>query len=185
MVWLVAAQALGHMVGLRLWGRVVDSHGGRPALSISLSCLAALGLAWAFVPHDLVALRIWALGFYFVFGFLLGGYMMGRTWNLISVVPPMYQTDAFTAANIANFTSGALGSLVGGLIFHQLTKVESALWGIEPTVIYLVAVQLLLLASWRAKHQLRHVAPQRSARELMTAVWRRVVARLSGVGRED
>lgn len=177
LVWLVTAQAVGHLMGLPLWGKMVDKHGGRSALSLTLPVVALMGLAWLFAPRGGLPLAVWALAFYAIFGFLEGGYMMGRTWTMVSVVPEVYQSDAFTVVNLCTFPAAGIGSLLGGIIFEPLTRCTWSIGGFNLPVLYLTFVQVALLACWWTKHRLSLVIPQTSARQLVAGFWRRVVAR--------
>jgi len=44
-VWMGSVAALGQLISLTRWGRLVDTHGPRSTLSITLLCKTALGLA--------------------------------------------------------------------------------------------------------------------------------------------
>ena len=46
-VWMTPVQALGYVAGLHGWGRMVDRHGSRGPLTITLLLQAAMAPAWA------------------------------------------------------------------------------------------------------------------------------------------
>ena len=52
-VWMTPVQAMGYMAGLHGWGRMVDRHGSRSVLTITLILQAAMAPAWLFLPSGL------------------------------------------------------------------------------------------------------------------------------------
>jgi len=176
-IWVSTVQALGHMLGLRLWGGMVDRHGGRSTLGITMAGQSLMGLAWLawlVMPTDTAVLVAWAIGFYLVRGFFQGGLMMGRTWVALGAVPTAYQTAGFTLINMTGAVSSAAGSLIGGVAF------DAVLGGAdEPNLhdgaIYLAAVQMALLGCWWFKARLIGFDKQVSARELMANLVRRML----------
>ncbi len=183
-IWVATAQALGHMLGLRLWGGMVDRHGGRSTLSITLAAQATLGLAWLawlVIPADPMMLIAWAVGFYLLRGFFQGGMMMGRTWVALNVVPAIYQTAGFTLINLTSAICAAVGSLIGGVAFQYLLRSGAAQPNLHAGAIYLGVVQMSLLGTWWFKTRLIGFDKQIPARQLMLTVLRRI---LSGWARD-
>ena len=50
-VWMMPVQALGYVAGLHGWGRMVDRHGSRGPLTITLLLQAAMAPAWLFPAY--------------------------------------------------------------------------------------------------------------------------------------
>ena len=59
-VWMTPVQALGYVAGLHGWGRMVDRHGSRGPLTITLLLQAAMAPAWFFLPTGLPWIALWA-----------------------------------------------------------------------------------------------------------------------------
>ena len=70
--------ALGYMAGLHAWCHLVDRHGPRAPLSITLTLQALLALAWLVLPVSPLHIALWASAVYFVWGALEGGQQMGQ-----------------------------------------------------------------------------------------------------------
>jgi MFS family permease len=185
-VLMGAAAAVGHVAGLQLWARSVDTHGGRPALSMTLVGVALQGLAWLALPTvpagatHLVAiwpLLAWSGGFYLLWGFFRGGFLMGRTHFLLEAVPHQFQTDGFTLVRLAEAAGGGLGALLGGLAFQALTAHPVTWLGLDGRVLYLAAAQLAMLLVWPAKSRLAGHAQQTTAREYLATAWQLLLRR--------
>jgi hypothetical protein len=185
-VLMGAAAAVGHVIGLGLWARSVDTHGGRPALGLTLVGVAIQGLAWLAIPTvpsgatGLLAiwkLLVWAMGFYLLWGFFRGGFLMGRTQFLLDAIPHRFQADGFTLISLAEAAGGALGAFLGGLIFNWLTVHPVSLAGIDGRALYLAAVQLAMVAVWPAKKGLTGHAEQTPAREFLANAWQLLLRR--------
>jgi len=185
-VLMGAATAVGHVAGLQMWARSVDTHGGRPALSLTLAGVALLGLAWLAVPtvsggatglSAIWPLLAWSLAFYLFWGFFRGGFLMGRTQFLLDAIPQRYQTDGFAMIQLAQACGGALGALLGGLVFNWLTVHNTSLFGIDGRALYLAVAQLAMILVWPAKTRLAGHAQQTTARSYLAAAWQHLLRR--------
>jgi hypothetical protein len=177
-VWMDAIAAIGNVAGLQMWARTVDRHGARPALSITVAGLSVLGLAWVLMPSGLALLATWGVTFYLLWGFLQGGFLMGRTPALLEAIPVRYQADGFALINLGVAAGGATGSFLGGAIFDWLTRNPVTLWGLDGRAIYMAAAQLLLLALWPVKTRLADHDKQTAARRLVVTAWQKTVRKL-------
>jgi len=175
-VWLGAISALGNVFGLRWWGRLVDEHGGRPAITITVLPQAALGIAWLFLPNSGSPLLYWAGGFYLIWGALEGGLLMGQTSAMMSAIPNNYQAEAFAFVSYAGAVSAMLGGLLGGVFFQHATNHSGGLWGIDSRQLYLAGTQILFLGSWWASTRLPGYAEQTPVRKLVKKVLDRIPA---------
>ncbi len=185
-VLMGAAAAVGHVIGLGLWARSVDTHGGRPALGVTIVGVAFQGLAWLAIPAvtpgatGLLAiwpLLVWSLGFYLLWGFFRGGFLMGRTQFLLDAIPHRFQADGFAIISLAEAGGGAMGAFGGGLIFNWLTVHPLHLAGIDGRALYLAAAQLAMVAVWPAKKGLTGHAEQTPAREFLANAWQLLLRR--------
>lgn len=173
--WLSAIAAIGHMLSLRLWAYLVDHHGGRPASSLCIVLGALAGLAWLALPHGGGwLLYVWATVFYFAWGILDGGAMMGRTWSMMRSVPKAYQADGFTLVMIAQAAGAALGALAGGAIFDELTRRTaggSTLAGLDIRAVYLCLAQLAMLIGYLASRRLVNYDKQTPTKDILKKAW--------------
>ena len=177
-VWMDAVVAMGNVAGVNMWARIVDRHGGRPAISITVIGMSLLGFGWLAMPSGLAALAAWGAIYYVLWGFLQGGFLMGRTPVMLEAIPVRYQADGFALINFAVAAGGAAGSFAGGAAFEWLTRNTVSLWGLDGQAIYMAAAQLLLLALWPAKSRLADHDKQTSARHLVVTAWRKTLHRL-------
>jgi len=178
-VWMSALVAVGNVSGVRWWGRFVSRHNFRAAITIALIGESALGLAWLVFPGRGTALQLWAVGFYLLWGFLEGGYLMGWTRAMLSSVPSNNQANGFTLATVICSTVGALAGLLGGMVFRRLA--ESSIWGLSGWVVYLCLAQLMFLAAWRMSSRLESYDGQVPAGRLMGEAWIRATRPLARV----
>jgi len=169
--------AVGHLSGLRLWARMVDRHGGRSVLTFSLFGTSLLGLSWLGLPREATYAMVWGVGFFLLWGFFEGGIMMGRSTAMLSAVPAVYQSNGLTLAMITWATGGALGSLVGGAVFQWIAAMRASVAGIDAKLLYLAGVQVLMLLSWLPSRRLHGHVHQTPTRQLMAAVWQRMIDR--------
>ena len=166
-VWMTAVGALGNVCGLHAWGRLVDRHGSRPLLTITLVAEAVLGLAWLGLPGGVLWSTAWAVGLYLAWGALEGGNQMGQSRAMMDAVPAGLQAEGFTLAMYVSALGGVCGGLAGGLVFLGLGAYELSGW--EPRLVYLAGVQLALLGLWGLSTLLAGYRDQTSVR----ALWRR------------
>jgi len=171
-VWMTSIMALGNMSGLVWWGRLVDAHGSRPALTISLVLGAALGLAWLGLPADPFWIAVWAAAVYFVWGVLEGGLQMGSSQAMIAAVPERYQAEGFAIAIYASAVGGVLGGLAGGAAFQAAGGLAIA--GFDLQLLYLAIAQLGMLITWLLSRHLSGHARQTPVRELIHRARKRV-----------
>lgn len=181
-MWLAAVAAVGHVLGLKFWARLVDLHGGRPALGISHIGAAALGLAWLALPSSHWLLTAWAAAFFLAWGFLDGGMLMARTCSLVRCVDRAHQSESFTLVALCASACGALGGLLGGLAFDWLSRraAQHRPLGLDPRAIYLCVVQLGLLGAWLASRHLVGHDRQTPTRHLLGSLWRRIAGSFAG-----
>lgn len=179
-VWVVTAAPVGHVLGLGLWSRIADRHGGRSAIAITLAGQVVLGLAWLVLPGGHWALMLWGVSFFLLWGFLDGGFLMGRTLVMMDSVPTVYQADAFTLVTITWGIAGGMGGLLGGLMFQWFTEHPGTLFA-EGRTIYLAAVQVALVLVFLARGRLSGHREQTPARRLVAALlFRMFSARKAG-----
>lgn len=181
-MWLAAVAAVGHVLGLKFWARLVDLHGGRPALTISHLASAALGLAWLILPAQQCLLMAWAAGFFLVWGLLDGGMLMARTCSLVRCVDRSHQSESFTLVALCASGCGSLGGLLGGLAFDWLSR-RAGTWrplGLDPRTVYLCLVQMALIVAWLASRRLIGHDRQTPTRHLIGSLWRRITGSLAG-----
>ena len=143
-VWMTPVQALGYLVGLHGWGRMVDRHGSRGALTITLLLQAAMAPAWLFLPAELLWIALWAGGVYLLWGALDGGHQMGQSRAMIDAVSKEYQAEGFSLAMYASALGGIVGGIAGGACFQW----SATLVGPRGPLFYLCAVQLVFTAAW-------------------------------------
>jgi len=171
-VMLTATIMVGDLLGLHLWGYVVDRHGGRSALGLGMLTRAALGLAWLFLPAAQTPLIVWALAFSLVFGFALAAAQMGQTNAMLRSVPEAYQAEGFTLVMIAMSLGAAAAGLIGGELFEGLSRLAGDGDSVLP--VYFAAVQLALVAPWLLSRRFRSHAADTPARRVMAAALRRL-----------
>ena len=143
-VWMTPVQALGYVAGLHGWGRMVDRHGSRGALTIALLLQAAMAPAWLFLPAELPWIALWAGVVYLLWGALDGGYQMGQSRAMLDAVSKDYQAEGFALAIYASALGGFVGGIAGGACFQWST----ALAGLQGPLFYLCVAQLAFSAAW-------------------------------------
>ncbi len=168
-VWMTAVGALGNVFGLHAWGRLVDRHGSRPVLTITVVSQAVLGLAWLGLPEGAFWTAVWAGGLYLVWGALDGGHQMGQSRSMIDAVPPGHQAEGFTLAIYVSALGGVCGGLMGGLVFQGLGADPGQSWA--PRLVYLAGVQLALLILWGLGRRLAGFGQQTSVGALWRGFW--------------
>ena len=171
-VWLLSLSAVGEILILPLWGRLVEAHGSRPALA-SLAIMAVAAPVWLILPTEPTSLIVWACAFYFTWGLLQAGWNFGETKAMLDAVPQQYQGEGFVVIPFVMAIVGGAGGLAGGVAFDWLQSLEPLESGAEPTIIYLVAVQMLLLVGWVLSTRLVGSADQAP----LTALLRQAAAR--------
>ena len=147
-VWMTSVLALGNVCGLFWWGRLVDRHGSRSALTIALVLEGVLGLAWLGLPSHPSWLIVWAAAVYLVWGVLEGGLQMGQNRAMLDAVPAEYQGEGFTLVIYASAFGGGVAGVLGGAAFQWASQSALALAGQEPALLYLAGMQLALLGNW-------------------------------------
>ena len=143
-VWMTPVQALGYVAGLHGWGRMVDRHGSRGPLTITLLLQAAMAPAWLFLPTGLPWIALWAGGVYVLWGALDGGHQMGQSRAMIDAVSKEHQAEGFSLAMYASALGGIVGGIAGGACFQW----SAALAGSRGPLFYLCAVQFAFVAAW-------------------------------------
>jgi len=147
-VWMTSVAALGNLCGLLWWGRLVDGHGSRPVLTITLLAQALLGLAWLGLPSQPLWLLAWATPVYLIRGVLQGGVQMGENRAMMDAVSSTHQGEGFTLALFASAIGGGLGGLLGGFAFQWINQLPLTAAGWDPKLLYLAALQLAMVSAW-------------------------------------
>jgi MFS family permease len=150
-VWLTALTALGEILTLYAWGRIVEVHGYRAVLTASLIPLGLAAPAWL------------------VFS---AGWNFGETRAMIDAVPEEYQGEGFAVMVFVVSLTGALGAFAGGFAFEWANSLNAGAGGAEPTLIYLVLTQALLLCGWSLCRFLKGFGEQPSLAALMARLGR-------------
>ncbi len=162
-VWMTPVQALGYIAGLRGWGRMVDRHGSRSVLTITLILQAAMAPAWLFLPSGLPWIALWSSTIYFLWGALDGGHQMGQSRAMLDAVSKEYQAEGFAIAIYASALGGFVGGITGGSLFQW----APALAGARGPLFYLTAAQLTYVATWLLSKRLAGYREQTSVRCLL------------------
>ena len=165
-VWMGSVAALGQLVSLTWWGRLVDSHGPRSTLSITLLCKAALGFTWLILPSSPTALLAWSAFFYLAWGFLDGGQNMGRTRAMMDAVNEENQVAGFNAIMYSGSIGGIIGGVVGGWAFDRMTGSSASFQGVPISLVYLAGLQALTFVAYLFSRKLAGYKDQTSTRDL-------------------
>jgi hypothetical protein len=186
-VWTTALSAIGHLAGLRLWAWMVDTHGFRSVVMLSVMGSAVLGLGWLALPgagsiltiagFKLSAVMTWGVVFYLFWGFIEGGILMGRTTSMLYSVPSVYQADGLTLAMLALSGGASLGGIAGGFFLDLVTKFFRPRGWLDPKVLYLAGAQLLVLLALIPARRLTGLAKQTPARQIPAILWRRMTGK--------
>ena len=170
-VWFMSVGALGQLVCLPFWGRLVDRHGGRSAVTIALSGMTMLGFAWMALPADLLHLTLWAGVIFLLWGIIDGAHQMGRTHIMMKAVSSDYQAESFSMIMYGASFGGILGGLAGGAIFEYVQKLTDT--ARDPELLYLACIQFLYLAVFFLSRRLPGHADQTATRDLIRRAGRR------------
>ena len=165
-VWMAAVTALGQLVSLTWWGRLVDAHGPRSTISITLLSKTALGFSWLILPSDPTGLLVWSALFYLSWGILDGGQNMGRTRAMMDAVTEVNQVAGFNAIMYSGSLGGIIGGIVGGWTFGRISDSEMTLGGFTISLLYLASVQALTIVAYFISRRLVGYAEQTSTRDL-------------------
>lgn len=160
-VWMTPVTALGYMVGLRGWGRLVDAHGPRSSLSITLTLQALLALAWLYLPDEPLEIAAWAGAVYFFWGALEGGQQMGQSRAMLDAVSDEYQAEGFALAIYASAVGGVAGGALGGALFQWMQGQTLELY-------YMTAAQAGLVIPWLLSTRMAGYGQQTSVRQLLS-----------------
>jgi len=171
-VWFTSVGALGQLVCLPFWGRMVDRHGGRSAISIALSGMIVLGFAWVVLPADLLHLTLWAGVIFLLWGIIDGAHQMGRTHVMMKAVSPEYQAESFSMIMYGASLGGILGGLAGGAVFEYLRHLADT--ARDPELLYLACIQFLYFTVFILSRRLPGHAEQTSTRDLIRRAGRRL-----------
>ncbi len=145
-VWMTSVGALGYVLALHGWGRLVDTWGTRVPLTLALLAKATLGLMWLALPVEPTAVILWATVLFFLWGVLESGANLGQNRAMVDAVSSEFQAEGFALAITAAAIGGAAGGLMGGLAVQQLSDVDGARWA--PLHLYLCGGQLALIGVW-------------------------------------
>jgi hypothetical protein len=160
-VWMTPVTALGYMAGLHAWGHLVDRHGPRAPLSITLTLQALLALAWLVLPVSPLHIALWASAVYFVWGALEGGQQMGQSRAMLDAVGQDNQAEGFALAIYASAVGGVAGGALGGALFQWAQGQALELY-------YLASAQAGLLVPWLLSTRLSGYRQQTSVRRLFS-----------------
>lgn len=166
-VWMISVRSLGHVATLYFWGRLIQSHGSRPAISLALGGMLVLAPFWLLLPEGSANLVVAAGLFYFLWGACEAGMQSGQTPVMMESVSTAYRAEGFTVSMYAIALGGGIGGLVGGLIFERLNQMPSGGLSWDPELLYLSAAHLLSLLLWVLSRNLKGVREQMSAREFL------------------
>ena len=164
-VWLTALAAIGELLPLYLWGRLVEAHGSRAVLTLTLGLLGLAGPLWLTLPTASASLVMWAAAFYFLWGAIGGGWGFGETRAMIDAVPADFQAEGFAVLMLAKSVAAALGAFLGGLVFDWASSLPVDV-NVEPTLVYLASGQFILLGGWLLCRFLKGHGSQPSVIEL-------------------
>ena len=128
-VWMGSVAALGQLASLTWWGKLVDLHGPRSTLSITLLSKTVLGFAWLILPSSPTGLLVWSALSYLSWGILDGGQNMGRTRSMMDAVTENNQVAGFNAIMCSGSLGGIIGGLAGGWTFGRIGDSEMTIRG--------------------------------------------------------
>ena len=166
-VWMGSLAALGQVISLSTWGRLVDVHGPRSTLSLTLLSKAAIGLAWLTLPTESTPLHIWAGLFYLAWGVLDGGQNLARSRAMMDAVPNDNQVAGFNAIMYAGSLGGIVGGVGGGWAFGYLVDTDAYWQGYPAELVYLTSLQVLLVISYFLTRKLTGYNENQSTREVL------------------
>jgi hypothetical protein len=164
-VWLTSVGALGQLICLPFWGRVVDRHGGRSAITIALLGMILLGFFWITLPTNLFWLTLWAGGIFLLWGIIDGAHQMGRTHTMMKAVSSDYQAESFSVIMYGASIGGIVGGLSGGAVFEYVQKLTHTTYDSE--LLYLAGIQFLYFIVFILSRSLPGHADQTTTRELI------------------
>ena len=170
-VWFTSVAALGQLICLPFWGKMVDRHGGRSAVTIALSGMILLGFAWIALPTDLLHLTLWAGVIFLLWGIIDAAHQMGRTHIMMKAVSPDYQAESFSMIMYGASFGGIIGGLAGGTIFEYVQNLTDA--ARDPELLYLACIQFLYLVVFLFSRSLPGRADQTATRDLIRRAGRR------------
>lgn len=147
-VWLTAVAALGEVLTLYGWSRIIETHGSRAVLTATLVPWGLAAPVWLTLPTETTPLIIWGAVFYFLWGVISGGWNFSETRAMIDAVPDEYQGEGFAVMMFVLAVTGAVGAFIGGLIFEWTNSLTATADDAEPTLIYLMVAQSLLIGGW-------------------------------------
>lgn len=152
-VWLTSIMALGQILSLHLWGRLVDSHGTRPAISLSLLLLIGASPAWLLLPQAGAGVLAWAIAFYLCYGVAEAGLQMGHTRLMVGIVPAELQGEGFAVVMYAAALGGGLGGIVGGMLY-EVVALCAPVGEMDSGLLYLAGLQAGLVFQWLMSRRL-------------------------------
>ena len=164
-VWMFSVMALGNLAGLVWWGRLVDAHGFRAVLTLTLTGLSATGCAWFYLPTDVLLLTLWAGGLHFFTGLLEGGLQMGQTKAMVDIVPEERQGEGFVILMYAFALGGGVGGIMGGYTFEWTSQLDRSTW--DWPLVYLAGMQFAHLGMWYMSRGLKGYREQVGLVELV------------------
>ena len=164
-VWMGSIAALGQMISLTWWGRLVDAYGPRSTLSTTLLLKAGLGLTWLFLPTEFTILHVWSALFYLAWGILDSGQNMGRTQAMMDAVTEENQVAGFNAIMYAGSLGGIVGGVGGGWVFGLVSESTITWSGYPISLVYLAGIQAATFVVYLLSRKLAGYTDQTSTRD--------------------
>jgi hypothetical protein len=164
-VWLTSVSALGTLICLPFWGKIVDRHGGRSAISMALLGMFILGFAWITLPTSALYFTLWASIIFLSWGIIDGAHQMGRTHTMMKAVSPDYQAESFSTIMYGASFGGMVGGLLGGAIFEYVQSLPDIPY--DPERLYLAGIQFLYFIVFLLSRTLPGHADQTTTRDLI------------------
>ena len=166
-VWMTSVLALGQILSLYFWGRLVDAHGSRPAITVAAISLSFMSPVWLVMPSAVSQLFLWALGFFLVYGVLEAGLQMGQTRAMMVAVPTERQGEGFAVVMYGSAVGGGLGGLVGGAVFEWISGGGHEIAGCEAGAVYLAISHVAMVLLWVLSRRLTGYANEASVWSLL------------------
>lgn len=119
---LSTVSALGGAASLPAWGRLLDRHGNRPVMAVSLLGWQAVNLLWCIITptNHVIVYLVWALGGMTSMGAIASaGFVLGQFTLLLRLVPPEAKSLAIGLNLAVTSFAAAIAPIVGGTILAR------------------------------------------------------------------
>ncbi len=119
-----------------IWGQLIDKHGARPVIMISLITWRAVDFGWVLItPQSLHWMyALWTSG-----GIMATGYLLGSFTLLLKLIPKQGRTAGISLNLTATSIAAAIAPVLAGII---LSKAQSFSWDIILTYRSVIAIGL-------------------------------------------